>query len=226
MTAAPRRVGPCIALAAMALAALPAMGDDIRLVATRPATNPMLLRAYAALAAGSVAVAEAAYAKVLAGDARNADALHGLAVLAVQRGEHGRAETYYRRALESDPTDAVAHAGLHGLGRTGDTAQEESRFKTLIAAQPEQPLLRFALGNLYAAQGRWHEAKSQYLLAHGADPGQPDYLFNLAVSLEHLREPQLARERYAAALAAAARRPALFDPTQASAALGALAPPP
>lgn len=221
-----RRLGLCIA-PAMALAALPAIGGgEIRLLATRPASNPALLQAHAALMAGSLAVAEAAYAKVLASDARNADALRGLAALAVQRGEHGRAETLYRLALDADPADAVARAGLHGLGRVGDSTQEESRFKTLIAAQPEEHVLRFALGNLYAAQGRWHDAKSQYLLAHGADPAQPDYLFNLAVSLEHLGEPQRARERYAAALAAAARRPAIFDPALASAALRALAPSP
>lgn len=212
-----------IALTAMALAASPtASSGEIRLAATHPATNPTLLQAHAALMAGSLALAEAAYSKVLAHDERNADALHGIAALAILRGEPIRAETSYRLALDTDPTDAVAHAGLHGLGRSADSVQEESRFKTLIAAQPDQHVLRFALGNLYAAQGRWHEAKSQYLLAHGADPEQPDYLFNLAVSLDHLHEPQLARARYAAALAAAARRPAIFDPAQATAALRAL----
>lgn len=217
-------IGRGIVMAALALAAASAHPDDdgIRFAATRPTPDPTLMRAHEALMAGDFAVAEAAYAKALARDERNADALHGVAALAVRRGDHARAEAHYRRALAADPTDAVAHAGLHGLGRVADSAHEESRFKTLIAGQPEQHVLRFALGNLYAAQGRWHDARSQYLLAHAADPEQPDYLFNLAVSHEHVQEPRLARERYRAALAAAARRPASFEPALATAALRAL----
>lgn len=211
-------------MAALALAAASARPNDeeIRFSATRPTQDPTLIRAHEALTAGDFVAAEVGYAKTLARDERNADALHGVAVLAVRRGDHARAESHYRRALAADPTDAIAHAGLHGLGCVADTVQEESRFKTLIAGQPEQHVLRFALGNIYAAQGRWHDARSQYLLAHVADPDQPDYLFNLAVSLEHVQEPRLALERYRAALAAAARRPASFDPAQATAALRAL----
>lgn len=222
MTAA-RQVGWLIVMAASLLAAATARSDDeVRFAATRPQEDPTLLRAYGALTSGDFAAAEAAYARVLARDERNADALHGIAALAIRRGEHARAEAHYRRALEADPADAIAHAGLHGLGRSANPARDESRFKTLIAGQPEQHVLRFALGNLYAEQERWHDARSQYLLALGADPDQPDYLFNLAVSLEHLHEPVRARERYAAALAAAARRPASFDHDQAAAALRAL----
>lgn len=225
MTAS-RRIGRGIVMTTLMLAAASAHPDDvtIRFAATRPVHDSTLMRAHEALMAGDFALAEAAYAKTLARDERNADALHGVAALSVLRGDHARAEAHYRRALEADPTDAIAHAGLHGLGRVADSTQEESRLKTLIAGQPEQHVLRFALGNLYAAQGRWHDARSQYLLAHAADPAQPDYLFNLAVSLEHLREPRLARERYQAALAAAARRPASFEPAHAAAALRALQP--
>lgn len=219
-----REISRRIVMAALALAAASARPDDggIRFTAARPTQDSTLMRAHAALMTGDFAAAETIYAKALARDERNADALHGIAALAFRRGDHGRAEAHYRRALAADPTDAVAHAGLHGLGRVADTAQEESRFKTLIAGQPEQHVLRFALGNLYAAQNRWHDARSQYLLAHAADPEQPDYLFNLAVSLEHAQEPHLAHERYQAALAAATRRPASFEPAQATAALRAL----
>lgn len=217
-------IGRGIVMTVLALAAASAHPDDggIRFSATRPTPDPTLMRAHEALMAGDFAVAEAAYAKALVRDGRNADALHGVAAISVRRGDHARAEAHYRRALAADPTDAIAHAGLHGLGLVADSTHEESHFKTLIAGQPEQHILRFALGNLYAAQGRWHDARRQYLLAHTADPGQPDYLFNLAVSHEHVQEPGLARERYQAALAAAARRPASFEPAQATAALGAL----
>jgi len=208
-------------LAVSATVAAPARSteDVLRLRAARPATDSALQSAYAALMAGDLTAAETGYVATLARDARNAHALHGLAAIAASRGDDARAEAWYRRALEADPADAVAHAGLHGIGRLGNAVADESRLKTLAAQQPSQHVLRFALGNLHAANERWHEARVQYQLAHAADPGQPDYLFNLAVSLEQLGELRLARERYEAALAAAARRPAGFDPTQTAASL-------
>lgn len=212
------------ALMIAAAVAAPASAGDIalRVAATRPAADQVLLGAYDALMAGDLAVAEAGYAAVLARDAHHAAALHGLAAIAVRRTDHARAEAYYRRALDADPADAIAFAGLQGLGRNIDAVLAESRLKTLIAGQPEQPVLRFTLGNVYAAQGRWHDAQQQYFLAHAGDPGQPDYLFNLAVSFDQLHQLQLAREHYRLALTAATRRPAAFDPAQAAASLRTL----
>ncbi len=207
-----------VAIAAIAIPARPAE-DVLQLKATRPVENVLLLRAHEALMAGDLSAAEAGYAATLSRDGRNAHALHGLAAIAASRRDAAGAAAYYRRALEADPADAVAHAGLHGLGRIGNDTADESRLKTLSAQQPGQHLLRFALGNLYASQERWGEARAQYQAAHAADPGQPDYLFNLAVSLEHLGEPRLARRNYEAALTASAKRPASFDPAQAAASL-------
>ncbi|MGB5011473.1 MAG: tetratricopeptide repeat protein, partial [Candidatus Dechloromonas phosphoritropha] len=66
-------------------------------------------------------------------------------------------------------------------------------------------------GNLYSRQNRWSEAQQVYFNAVAADPDNPDYLFNLAVSLDHLRQPKLAAQHYRLALDAAQRRPAAFD---------------
>jgi hypothetical protein len=44
-----------------------------------------------------------------------------------------------------------------------------------------------------------------------ADPDNPDYLFNLAVSLDQIRQPKLAAQHYRLALEAAQLRPAAFD---------------
>ena len=38
-----------------------------------------------------------------------------------------------------------------------------------------------------------------------------DYLFNLAVSLDHLRQPRLAAQHYRLAMEASAKRPAAFE---------------
>ena len=79
------------------------------------------------------------------------------------------------------------------------------------ASQPESGSLNFALGNFYSRQGRWSEAQQVYFNAVAADADNPDYLFNLAVSLDHLRQPKVAAQHYRLALEATQRRPAGFD---------------
>jgi tetratricopeptide (TPR) repeat protein len=95
--------------------------------------------------------------------------------------------------LESDPGDVTAQAALINLRGGGDAGQSESRLKTLLAGQPDSPALHFALGNLYARQGRWSEAQQAYFQAYALEPDNADYLFNVAVSLDHLRQNKLAR---------------------------------
>jgi uncharacterized protein HemY len=111
-----------------------------------------------------------------------------------------------------------------GAGTGGDPQASESRLKLLLAAQPESAPLNFALGNLYARQGRWPEAQPVYFNAVAADGDNPDYLFNLAVSLDHLRQPKLAAQHYRLALDAAQRRPAAFDRERVRVRLGELQP--
>jgi Flp pilus assembly protein TadD len=177
-------------------------------------TDPLLEQAYAAFNRGELDLAQAAWSKALAADPRNADALHGLAALAAQRSQPDEAATHYLRALEADPKDALALAGLLALKMPADTLQTESRIKTLLAEQPDSPYLNFALGNLYARSMRWAEAQQAFFKAHVAEPANPDYLFNLAVSLDQLRQTRPAVQYYNQALAAAAQQPAGFDAAQ------------
>ena len=190
--------------------------EAVRIIASKAAANPVLVRALDAWNAGDLVAAAAAYASALVTEPRHADALEGLAAIALRRGQYERAEGLYLRALEADPANAVAVAGVLGLQHQDDASGVESRLKNLIAAQPDQPALRFALGNIYAGDDRWNEAQREYFHAHAGDPQQPDYLFNLAVSLDHLRQPKLAAEYYALALAASALRPAEFDRSTAA----------
>ncbi|MDQ5947365.1 MAG: hypothetical protein QG619_2797, partial [Pseudomonadota bacterium] len=129
----------------------------------------------------------------------------------------GVAEGWYIKALEADPKDVNAQAGLINLRGQTDPAQAESRLKGLLATQPESATLNFALGNLYAAQRRWPEAQLAYFNAHTADPANPDYLFNLAASLDHMHMPKLALEYYQAALSAGAKNRTGFEAAQVKA---------
>jgi Tfp pilus assembly protein PilF len=198
--------------------------NPIRVASTRAAPTPALQQAYEALQAGDLAVAQTAYGRVLDGEPRNIDALQGLAALAMAAGRSGEAGSYYLRILEADPRDGTALAGLVALNGQSDPVAAESRLKTALAAQPELPVLHFALGNLYARQHRWSEAQQAYFKACAGAPDNPDFLFNLAVSLDQLHQPPLAAQFYQKALGAAAGRPAGFDRNQAMARLRELQP--
>lgn len=85
----------------------------------------------------------------------------------------------------------------------------------LLRQHPESAALHFALGNLLARQARWSEAQQSYFHAVAAEGGNPDYLFNLAVSLEHLHQLPAAARYYRLAVNAAAARAAAFSAAQA-----------
>ncbi len=195
-------------------AAAPEPESPIRITTARLKVHPQVASAYQAFQAGDLATALRDYRQVLKTEPKNADALHGLAAISLREGRFEAAENLYLRILEADPKDNAAQAGLIGLRGQVDPIQSESRLKTLLASQPESPFLNFALGNLYAQQGRWNDAQQAYFRAYSADGENPDYQFNLAVSLDQLRQPKLALQYYQGALAAAAQRPAAFDRNQ------------
>ena len=161
--------------------------------------NPALSSAYQAYQRGDMAAAQADYQRVLRDEANNRDALLGLAAIALNRGQGAQAGAFYTRLLELDPGDAEAATGLAGIERS-DISQTESRLKKVLSDHPQTGSAQFALGNLYAQQGRWPEAQQAYFRAVGAVPASADYAFNLAVSLDKLSQPRLALEYYTRAL--------------------------
>jgi uncharacterized protein HemY len=86
----------------------------------------------------------------------------------------------------------------------------------LIAKQPDSAALFFALGNLYAGQSRWSEAQQAYFQSYSLEPGNADHVFNVAVSLDHLRQKKLAAQYYRMALTAAETSPSAFDKNAAA----------
>lgn len=196
-------------------------------VSTAPkAIDSRLSAAYAALQSGQLAAAEAGYREVLAREPDNLDALLGTAVIAARAGRFEEAQAAYLEVLEAAPRNPAAHAGLLSLSGAMPAAQRESRLKQLLATPPSDPtlagLLHFTLGNVYGEQQRWAEAQAAYFEATVADRDNPDYLYNLAISLEHLQKPTLAARQYEAAVRAARQRPFGFDLDAASARAAAL----
>ncbi len=186
--------------------------------------DPALNRGYEAFNRGELALAQLEYERARKNDPRNTDVLHGLAALSVRQGRHDQAETLYRQIVELDPQDSVATSALLNQRGHVDPGLTESRLKSLAASEPELAAPHFSLGNLYARMGRWNDAQQAYFRAFNAEPDNPDILYNLAISLEHLRQNKLAAQYYAQAVAAAASRPAGFDRAQVAARLKTLQP--
>lgn len=184
--------------------------------------NPSLIRGFDAFNRGDLAVAKLEYERAQKSDPHNTDALHGLAAIAVREGRAERAELLYRQITEADPQDTIALSALINSRAQIDPVAAESRLKSLSAAQPELAAPQFSLGNLYARHGRWNDAQQAYFRAYSAESDNPDILYNLAISLEHLRQNTLAAQYYALAIAAAQTRPAGFDKAQAAARLQSL----
>ena len=186
--------------------------------------NPALLRGFDAFNRGDLATAQLEYERARKSDPRNTDALHGLAAIAVRQGKPDQAEWLYRQITEADPHDTVAMSALINSRAQIDPNVAESRLKSMSAAQPELAAPHFSLGNLYARHGRWEEAQQAYFRAYGAEPDNPDILYNLAISFEHLRQNKLAAQYYGLAINAAQKQAAGFDPAQAAARLHSLQP--
>jgi tetratricopeptide (TPR) repeat protein len=178
----------------------------------KPQIHPKVESAYAAYLAGDLATARADYQAALREDVGNRDALLGLAAIDVRGSRYEAAEASYLRLLQADPNDAHAQAGMIALRASRlDPLATESRVKTLLAADPGANVLHFTLGNQLAQQRRWAEAQQEYFKAFAAEPDNADFAFNLAVSLDHLRQSKLALDYYRRAIDLAEKRGASFD---------------
>jgi tetratricopeptide (TPR) repeat protein len=179
-------------------------------------THRALVSAYDAFRRGDDDAAMTGYLRVLEREPRNRDAMLGVAALHMRAGAYEQAAGYYVAVLRRNPRDPAAQAGLIALQEDLDPVAGESRVKILLAENPRDPNLHFSLGNLYAAQERWPEAQQAYFNAYTLDSENPDFAFNLAVSLDRLGQGKPALAYYRRAAEIAAQRPAGFEPGVAS----------
>ncbi len=197
----------------------PAPESPIRITNSKPKLNTWINQGYEALQKGDLNAAQYAYERAQADDPRNLDTLYGLASIALQRGNNNLAEDYYFKILELDPRDAIALSAMTGLRGKANGNNTESRLKGIIAEQPNVAALHLALGNLYAQDEKWRDAQQSYFLALKNDSESPDAAYNLAVSLDQLRQEKLAIQYYKEALRLANIRPSNFNRAQIQARL-------
>ncbi len=186
---------------------------QIRLSNATNQLNPMLAKAYQSFLAGNTEMAQQQYSKALQQEPNNRDAILGLAATALNRKQPEQATVYYLKLLDLNPADPDALAGLIGLQGQTDPTQSESRLKKILVQNPQAAAIHFALGNVYTQQSRWAEAQQSFFRAYSNAPNNADYVFNLAISLDHLGQNKLALEYYQRALSLSG--PANFDKTAA-----------
>lgn len=161
-----------------------------------PRVSPELMAAYRAFNAGDDSEAQELYRKVLRTDLRNVDALLGMAAIAQRQGRLQDAMGWYGKVLEVEPRNPIAQAAMVNAVGQADPVTSESRIKNLLVQQPNSANLHAALGSLYTERGQWTAAQQSYFEAHRLEPGNPEYAFNLAISLDQLGKPSLALDYY------------------------------
>ena len=158
-----------------------------------------LREAYDAYKSGNDSLAMTRYNQVLKIDPGNRNALLARAAINVQNNNGNAAIKDYQTLLLHNPKDSLAMTSLITVANYSPL-ETESQLKLMIRDEPNSPYLNFALANAYGAQNRWQEAQGYYFKALENNPGDPNYAYNLAVSLEHIAQPVAAVAYYRRAL--------------------------
>ena len=189
-----------------------------------PRVPPNILAGYDALRAGDLPAARRSYAAALAADPASVDANLGLATVEARIGNVSSAASHYRRVLDLDPRNATALAGLASMADLSQPEFVEEQLRADLKRYPQSAALHFALGNLYASRNRWEEAQSAFFEALRLEPASADTLYNLAVAMDHMKQPRLASEYYAKALEAGKMQTTQFDPARVARRISELKP--
>ena len=170
----------------------------------RDPVSVKLNRAWTAYQQQDYELAGKTYRAALEQEPNNHDAMLGVAAVALQQKDVETARDTYIRLLERDPKDPHAHAGLANIAQMDGANLSESKLKQLIEHRPDDSHLQFALGNLYVQKQSRPEAQQAFFSALQNDSQNPDYAYNLAVSLDHLGKYREARNYYQDSLRLAA----------------------
>jgi predicted O-linked N-acetylglucosamine transferase (SPINDLY family) len=152
--------------------------------------------------AGRLEQAERLYRQVPAGDARFAESLDLLGVIALQAARHDAAVDYFRRAIAEKGDEATYHCHL-GLGLKGQGKSDEAllAFDRAIALAPAFAEAHNSRAVLLQALGKLEQAVAAFDAAVAARPDLVEAHNNKGVVLKELGRPQQALATYDKALA-------------------------
>ncbi len=162
---------------------------------------PLFLEALRLHQNGRLAEAEQGYRRVLADDARHADSLHLLGVIASQRGEHDAAVGLIFEAIAINPGMAPFHnnlgASLRALGRLAEAADS---YRQAIRLKDAYPDAHNNLGATLRDLGQPVEAEAHFRRALQIRPDYVDAHNNLGNLLRETGRFQAAEASYRLAL--------------------------
>ena len=165
--------------------------------------HAFVVDAFAAYQVKDYALAETNYVQALEIEPNHVDALAGLAAVHLQTNRLSAALAGYERLLSVEPSSAVASSAILTIHAKDPEWDSESDLKLLLQQYPEAHQLHYALGSVFVGDKRWADAKQAFLAAHRLAPGNANYSYNAAVSMEKVGEQSAARFYYEAALATA-----------------------
>lgn len=171
--------------------------EEVKLTIQAKEEISILQQAYDAMHVNDSERALVLFKQALSENPHSVNALNGTASIYAQIGDIQEAIKYYYSALEEDADNLYAYESVIRL--TADQLSGEAwkdELKRAIGKHPKSAVLHYALGNLYAKENDWNMAQSEFFEAHSLDQKNPDYLVNLAISLDHLGEYALASEYY------------------------------
>jgi len=185
--------------------------------------NSILRKAYNEFHNKNYTSSESLYYEVLSRDAQNRNALLGLSAIGIKTNRYEFSRQKYLYLLKLNPRDNLAIAGLSSLDSNANSQLTESKLKFLLKQHPDAAHLYFALGTLFSKQNKWPEAQSAYFSAWSANNENPDYTYNLAVSLDHLDKKSQALKFYTLSLKLQKSANSNFSTTQAQKRINTLA---
>jgi len=171
----------------------------------------LVQQAFQAYSAGDLNLAGALYNRALELDPYNRDANLGVAAVAIGTQNYRVANRRYRHLLSLNPEDALAFSALLNLVATTRDSLAEHELKQHVAQYKNNAALHAALGNYFSQFARWDEASYAYGTAVGIAPETPDYLYNLAVTLDNLGDVNAARDTYQRAVSLSQTGSYTFD---------------
>lgn len=172
--------------------------------------------AWLAYEKGDYPKAKADYQAVLKLEENNRDAMLGLGAIAIVEKDFTAAQQIYRGMLQLNPNDPDATAALITVQANLSTDEsslqsDEQYLLAMLEKNHQAPQLNFALGNNYAQQNKWHSAQQYYFNAWQLDSDNPDYIYNLAVSLDQINKKPQALTFYQKSLDKAGSRNVSFS---------------
>jgi len=129
---------------------------------------------------GELLKAQQLYKEILSIDPQNADCMHFLGVIAMQKGNLDQAIHLIQRAIELRPDISGYHSNIAMAYKENDQFKESlEHYQHSISLSPENPILHFNLAALFHHYGQFDNARNAYVKSLTLKPDQPLVHHNL-----------------------------------------------